>query len=415
MIFSSSLLAKWVLERENSYESYRSNFIQLWHDINWPEDANLVRQAVAKSLGVHAAHYRYQILDPKDPQLPTSLRDGKHENYPCVVLETTRRNDSEKQNAAQEHFDAIAERLKSGLPKRIEVIEGAAGASGIRYGEVPRELQRGYSNLQSWNFVFMIAPLLVVILSVPTRRSFSFILPFLAFGIVVGITYIPWPKPLAALPPSIEGLAPLPPLPMPEYDFSTTRDAMESMIKAAKKGDVDAFKRGISGNLLEMTLAGTSDFSEPMRDIARLCYGRQISQEGNVASVNMVNQATKAKTVMSLVREDGDWKLAPPERDVTAESPRAAMEEILRAAREKDTQALGKRLSRSLLATLDDKDALDKSTDKLASARVIGHRLLDPSNAEVTLESDDNPMKSTFSMVLEDGMWKLTEYVVQRN
>ena len=32
----------------------------------------------------------------------------------------------------------------------------------------------------------------------------------------------------------------------PEYDFSTPKKAAESMIKAAKKGDEAAFKRGIS-------------------------------------------------------------------------------------------------------------------------------------------------------------------------
>jgi hypothetical protein len=218
---------------------------------------------------------------------------------------------------------------------------------------------------------------------------------------------------MAALPPSINGLAPLPPLPTPEYDFSTTRDAMESMIKAAKKGDVEAFKRGISRKLLEMTLAETSDFSEPMRDIAKQTYGGQISEEDDVASVNMVNPATKVKAVMPLVREDGDWKLASPERDVAVESPRVAVEEFIRAVRAKDKQAMRERCAKSLLLIVDEDGGIDEIFAQLSISRVSGEKLLGPSNAEVTVESDDNHMKATLHIVLEDGIWKLTEIVSQ--
>ena len=202
--------------------------------------------------------------------------------------------------------------------------------------------------------------------------------------------------------------------PLPEYDFATPKNAMESMIKAAKKGDVEAFKRGISSDLMEMMNAETSDWSEPMRDFAKLRFGYQKSMEGDVATV-LMNGTTPEESLLKLVRENGDWKLAPPARDVTAESPRAAMEEFIRAAIAKDKQAMRRRCSRSLIAIVDDDGGLDETFAQFSRSRVIREKLIDPSNAEVTLESDDNPMKSTFRMVMEDGMWKLTENVVQHN
>jgi hypothetical protein len=258
----------------------------------------------------------------------------------------------------------------------------------------------------------ILAPVLAVSLALACASPLPWLLPVVALVLAAGIDRSPWPAAPTGLPPSIDSWAPLEPLPMPEYDFSTTRDAMESMIKAAKKGDVEAFKRGISSKLLQQTMAETSDWSEPIRDFAKLRYGYQTNQEGNVATV-LMNGTTPKQSLMNLVREDGDWKLAAPERNVAPESPRAAMEDILRAARERDTQALRKRLSRSLLVILNDNDKLYKTCEQFAACRVAGDRLLDESNAEVTLESDDNPLKSTFRMVMEDGIWKLTEHVSQ--
>jgi serine/threonine protein kinase len=94
-------------------------------------------------------------------------------------------------------------------------------------------------------------------------------------------------------------------------------------------------------------------------------------------------------------------------------SPRAAMESLIKAAEKGDVEAFKMGLSRSLLAMIDAHDSLDKTIEQLAACRLIAERPIDSSNAEVTLESDDNPMKSTFGMIMEDGLWKLTENVSQ--
>ena len=207
------------------------------------------------------------------------------------------------------HFKAIEQRLKACLPRRIGVNAGAGGASGPADSDAPLEIQSGYRAVLPWNILFLVTPILVVILSVASRRPIPWILTILSFCIAVCVVNSPQFERPSALPPSMDGTAPLPPLPMPEYDFSTTRDAMESMIKAAKKGDVDAFKRGISSKLLGMVLAETEDFSEPMRDISKQTYAGQISQEGDMAKVNMRNDDTKAMQVVLLIRENDEWKI----------------------------------------------------------------------------------------------------------
>jgi hypothetical protein len=225
--------------------------------------------------------------------------------------------------------------------------------------------------------------------------------------------HTPWPVPPSVLPASIDHLAPLEPLPIPEYDFSTTRDAMTSMIKSAKMGDVEAFKRGISKDLLESTLAEISDFTEPMREIAKQSYGGQISLEGGIASVNMVNSKTKVKNEIPMVRENGEWKLALPNQYNIEESPRTVMEEFLKEAKAKNVAALKIRCSKSLIAERMDSDAWNKNCEKFAVCQIVRVKFIDPSNADVTLQSTDKPNTATFRMIVEDGMWKLTENVTQ--
>jgi signal transduction histidine kinase len=96
------------------------------------------------------------------------------------------------------------------------------------------------------------------------------------------------------------------------YGFSTPEMAVKSMIEAAQKGDEQAFKRGMSGKLLEQTLAETTDLSEPMRDLSNLSYLGQRSKKGNAATVNMTNSTTKEILILPMIRENGEWKLDLP-------------------------------------------------------------------------------------------------------
>lgn len=205
------------------------------------------------------------------------------------------------------------------------------------------------------------------------------------------------------------------PQPLPEYDFSTPEGTAASMINAAKRNDLEGFKRGISTALLEMTSREDASLAEPINDWKPLLFLAEVSLNGDRAVVRLKNPLKNAETDIPMIREGGEWKITLSDRDVVDQSPRATMEAILRAAREKDTQSFRMGLSQSLLALIDEHDQLDKTIEQLAAFRLVGHRLIHPSNAEVTLESDGEPMKATFRMIMEDGLWKLTEKVVNHD
>jgi len=99
------------------------------------------------------------------------------------------------------------------------------------------------------------------------------------------------------------------------------------------------------------------------------------------------------------------------------DSPSAAMEEILNASKEeteKNKKAIQARCSKSLLAIAGDDGHLDETFSQLSRYRILSAKILDEKTADVTVESDDKSMlTSTFRMVMEDGIWKLTEKVVQ--
>ncbi len=98
----------------------------------------------------------------------------------------------------------------------------------------------------------------------------------------------------------------------PGYDFYTPRAAAESLIKAAKKQDVEGFKRGISAKLLAMTLAEAPDLAEPMRDWTKLSYDQQLSQDGDAAIVRLNNTVKNRTAEFPMVRENAEWKIDLP-------------------------------------------------------------------------------------------------------
>lgn len=96
------------------------------------------------------------------------------------------------------------------------------------------------------------------------------------------------------------------------YDFSTPEDAVESMIKAAKTGDEQVFKRGLSRKLMEKSMSENDDLSGPMLDLSKMIFLGRKSLEGNVSMVVMQNGTEGEITNLPLIREYGDWKLDLP-------------------------------------------------------------------------------------------------------
>ena len=300
LVISGLLLVKWVQEREHAYRAYRSTFIQFSHEIRWPEDAELIRRAVKTALPEDLTRYRTSLLAPGDPGFEAFSFGAES---PFLVLETSLADGGEH---THDHFRAATQRLRASLPKRIGVNAGPWGGADDK---APTAIREGSRRVRPWNFAILMTPLLAVLLSVASRRPVAWMLAALTLFSALCLVNSPaFPLP-PGLPPSMDGMPPPPPLPLPEYDFSTPRDAIESMIQAANKGDVDAFKRGVSRELLERMAAETSDWSEPMRETTRVRYAGQISRSDGVAIIQMLTDGRKHSVKMIL--EDGEWKLSP--------------------------------------------------------------------------------------------------------
>lgn len=301
----SIALVKFVLDRESQYLSYHSKYIQIHSDVPDPEDLPLLHDALDRALGDNHSHYRTKIYGSKDSDKPSSK--APYES-PYIVFEYTSSN---RDN--QNHFRAIANRLRASLPNRIGVNDGAGGTDRPEDKDAPKWIQENYRHVRMMNMLLLLIPMAVALLVCAVGSPLFWLPAGLSLLAATTLTTSPWPGIPHGLPPSIDGVELLPALPMPEYDFSTTRDAMESMIKAAKKGDIEGFKRGISGPLLKSTLAEAPDLAEPMRDWKKLSYLHQISEEGDRAQIRLSNSETKAIVDLPLVREGGEWKLAQPE------------------------------------------------------------------------------------------------------
>ena len=317
--------AKYVVEREATYRAYRARFIQITGEISQPEEADLVkiRTALDVALGEGRASYRHMVYGSNDSASPWKHMPA---GIPYVALETT--------SPDAQLFDArtaeVSQRLRASLPNRIELLVSAGGVSSAADNEAPAALREDYRRVRSFNAILMFSPLIVVLLVVATPPAFLW-LPLVAAVISAAASgTISWPGVPKEMPPSIMGLQPLAELAAPEYDFSTPRDTIESMVKAAKRKDVEAFQRAMPEEALQRVLREKRDPTNAMKAAGLWSNARQVSREGDTAKVRVeVNGSNSAMSFNSpltlpMVRENGEWKLgdllgSKPAEDGTAE------------------------------------------------------------------------------------------------
>jgi len=308
LVTGAIITAKFIVEREAAYYSYKAQIIQIAGEISHPEEEDLakVRAAVEQALGESHSGFRHAVYGSRDPSSPWKR---PRLATPYIVLEAT----SPDFESFHERIAEIAERLRAILPKRLEVNAGADGVSTAWSSEAPAALWDGYRHTRPLNAILLLVPLAVVLLVATTTQALPWLPLVLALISAAACGRSSWPGDPKELPPSIVGLQPLPPLATPEYDFSTTRDAMESLIKAAKRKDVEGFQRGISGPVLQQALSQARDPGELMKLIATWSYSRQVSRDGNTARVR-INSTNPADQHINwpMMRENGDWKLADP-------------------------------------------------------------------------------------------------------
>jgi hypothetical protein len=102
-------------------------------------------------------------------------------------------------------------------------------------------------------------------------------------------------------------------VPALEYDFSTPRDAMESIIKAANKGDANAFMRGLAKEVTEGPFYTEPELADRMREWEGITYSHQVSIDGDHAVVALRNPKIAENGALeryNMKRENGEWKFA---------------------------------------------------------------------------------------------------------
>jgi serine/threonine protein kinase/predicted small lipoprotein YifL len=484
----SIITAKFVVEREAAFYSYKAQVIQIAGEISQPEEEDLakVRAAVEQALGGARTSIRHTVYGSRDASSPWNL---PRLETPYVVLEAT----SPNTELFHERSAEITARLRNSLPKRLDVNPNAdiPSAGDPR---APAAHQGGYRLARSLNPILLFVPLTVVLLVATTTQVLPWLPVVLALISAAACGRSSWPGVPTDLPPSIAGLQPLAPLSAPEYDFSTTRDAIESLAKAAKRNDVAGFHRGISAEVLRWMASEARDPAKAMNEIQTFSYLHQMSRDGDVAKVRVVVTGSKDQYTLPLVRENGDWKLAnplglmsvggapalivvapggqvtvdgepcpieklperigtlarrkpesvvvrsaattpnaqivgilfeckeaglsnvsfastPPQELVELGAPAQAMQEIIKAARERNGRLFQAGLSRSLKETLN-KEGTDPSRHfgDFGSVRFVEETTVSETTAEVVVEATDGSKRRfTFKMVLEDGAWKLED------
>src|SRR6476620_1974668 len=182
----------------------------------------MIRDAAATAVGENGVNGRFRVYGAQEDIAPFGF---DRVATPYVVVEWNSRD----WEHSQFHRSLIESRLRASLPKRIKI-----NAQGLwTYWDTMTGADNYRGTRERDVLLIMLAPMFAVPLVVASAGSLAWWLPILVLASAVGAGHSPWPGPPSGRPPSIDGLAPLQPLPMPEYDFSTTRDAMESMIKAA--------------------------------------------------------------------------------------------------------------------------------------------------------------------------------------
>jgi serine/threonine protein kinase/biopolymer transport protein ExbD len=487
--------AKYVVEQEATYRSYRARFIQIGGEITQPEEEDLakVRTALDQALGEGSTSYRHAVYGSHYPSSP-----WKHiaSGIPFVALETA----SPDPEAFDRRTAEVSQRLRASLPNRIELLVGARGVSSAGDNEAPAALREDYRRVRSLNAILMFTPLIVVMLVVTTPPTLFLWLPLVASLISAAASgALSWPGIPKEMPPSIAGLQPLPELASPEYDFSTPRDTIESMIKAAKRKDVRAFHRAMPGEVQQRVLREKRDPTSAMKAVELWSNPRQVARDGDTAQVRVEihgfdsPMSFNSPLTLPMVRENGEWKLgdligSTPaengtasieigangivqvdgedcpskerlrerlaalavrktqrvtikaadsipyahvtdlleecdkaglmnvsfERNTPAASPPTPgklMQDILKAARERNGRVFQSGLSRSLKETLTE-EGTDPSRHfgDFDRVRLADETILNETTAEVVVEATDGSKRRfTFKMIVEDGAWKLDD------
>ena len=282
--------AKWMGEQAKTSGSYTATVLKVSGDF----DIRTVRDAAARAVGDTKGQLRMKIFEPGAPTDTWTFADPKSLH---LVLESAVYRSGGRARA-KDIFSQISRRLKASLP----------GALKVRTVTQVGEGTGGKAQMQAMLVPLGLIPAGIIFLAAGARRRHFIIVLVSGLATAVLVSAIGLPVSSEQRPPTITDLEPLPDLPPLDYDFSTTRKAIESMIKAAKVDNEKEFKRGVSAKLL----AETSDWEEPMADWKNRVYRGLQSRDGNRAIVK-IRDGKKVVTELQMVKENYEWKISQPQ------------------------------------------------------------------------------------------------------
>ena len=384
LIVVSALAAKISYVGSAHFEAYEVEGLQFPPNAEDLEGQALVQAAMKEAMGSFADHYSVRYFTKPNE------RGGSYEYFAEVEIAAGSRD------AARQHARRLEERLRSLLPEALR----QSGSFRSDRKEVIRGISQRYRLLILPLLVSL--PLIVIIAVLSSGKRTAMLLIF-AVGATIAVSRVSW-WPHSHTPPLSVGMAPPPPvLPPMEYDFTTTRDAMESMIKAAKKGDKEGFSRGLTSEYREALLNQDSGLAEMMQAMAMTKYGGQQARQGDDATVRLISPDFRGN--MNLVRVNREWKFPKPdEPEYDYSVPLGTIHSMVKAAKADDYGSFDEGFDTAIY------DMLMRDKAKYEALRQQFKRLV--GIKQIELESDDSgtavvaamdgDLELRFSMILAD-------------
>ena len=289
-------------ERWSEQESTYSMHVRFLNEGTWNEEKHYFEEAVTAMAGDVSIKTEYSA--PDDPDLPVQLDVAKSGG---VYLEWR----SPSQVEAKKVQDKCLANLQADLHGRFGIYSlwGAQNATE-RATNMRGSMDRPVLFRFKGRLTFLIfAPFVVLILLVSRGWSGVLWASIASLVLAVGLSKVNWPSSESDAPPLIASAKQLPIIPDPKFKYSSTRDAITSHIKAAKKGDAEAFKAGLSPRLRKLIGRTNGDVTSIMMDWSSLSYAHQIEGSDVRKLVKLNGRDKKDKLHAFLVKPEHDWKI----------------------------------------------------------------------------------------------------------
>jgi len=205
---------------------------------------------------------------------------------------------------------------------------------------------------------------------------------------------------------------------MPPADFSTPEKAVMSFFDAASRDEIEVVKRGAS-RALRQILDEHNEWEVLSRRSGRQsAHSHGMDRFRGMVRVNVSDPVGRG--MLYVVKEEGEWKVDDLNYTTDARgrtgpfsqsmSPAFALRELLEAAKNGDAKTFRARLSEALRAEIKAEEGGRPNFGDFGKVKFVEVSELRDEEAKILVETIDRPKrKLTFTMIQEDGQWKLSK------